>query len=127
MSSKLELAILAGPESKAFLNTLLEVVERLEAVAVKLNGAKKDSGQIYEEADPTPKAKVKTKAVEEEQFDLGSDEEPEEKHTISIRDVIAACKANRETAVKVLKKLKVKSVHELSPTQYSKVMSEIGA
>lgn len=77
------------------------------------------------------KAKGKTAkapAETEEDFDLGQEEDAaEETPAVTKKDLIAACRDNREAAIKVLKKMKVNSVHELKPPQYAKVLAEIGA
>ena len=46
---------------------------------------------------------------------------------MSGKRVVAACRENRETAIKVLKKMKVASVHELKPAQYSQVLAALEA
>lgn len=75
--------------------------------------------------------KMTAKVVEaDETFDLEaaeSDDDLSDEPAITLKDVIAACKSNREKAIKTLKKMKVSSVHELKPTVYSKFLAEIGA
>lgn len=139
--AKLELALLVGESSKKFLSDLTDLVERLEKMAdggITTTGKKAKpavttaaevdyEGEDDENVKPAKRAGKKA-ADEEENFDLGADEVAEgNEDPITIKEVIAACRANRETAIKVLKKLKVNSVHELKPAQYAKVMSEIGA
>lgn len=137
--AKLEVSVLVGKDSKEWLAALTEVVDRIEAVANvagKTTGKKTATtaaeadynGEADEDAKPAKRAAKKNVDEDQENFDLGSDEVAEgNEDPITIKEVIAACRANRETAIKVLKKLKVNSVHELKPAQYAKVMSEIGA
>lgn len=126
--SKLELSVLVGAESKEWLASLTSVVERLEKVA---NVGKKTqtTAAADTEVNEKPAKKTAKPKVTEEEFDLGDNEEAAEDDAPEITkvDLIAACRDNRETAIKVLKKLKVASVHELKPSQYAKVMAEIGA
>lgn len=139
---KLELALLVGEQSKEWLANLEAVVTRLEAVANvakgSLNGTKPKSTIVKAKAEAEideeivqPKKKAKQVVEDEETFDLeeteDTPEEDEDEEPISMKDVVAACRANREKAIKVLKKLKVKSVHELKPTQYKTLLNEIGA
>lgn len=73
-------------------------------------------------------AAKKEAAADEENFDLGEEgADAEEVPAVTKKDLIAACRENREGAIKVLKKMKVSSVHELKPAQYAKVLAEIGA
>lgn len=129
---KLELAIIVGAESKQWLAELSNLINRLEKAAasgIKRATTASQADAVTEEAKPARRAS-KPKAEEDESFDLDAGEaamEQEEEPVVTIKEVIAACKANREVAIKVLKKLKVNSVHELKPTQYGRVMSEIGA
>lgn len=120
--SKLDINVLIGAESKAFLVNLTEVVERLEKVTAQTATV----GKAVAAATKTTTTKTTAKATEDEEFDLGTDDE-ETEDTVTINDVISACKANREQAKKVLKKMKLASVHELKPAQYKKVLAEIGA
>lgn len=125
--AKLEVAVLIGAESKEFLSALTAIVFKLESL-LPVNAT---VSEVSEKA-PVAAKKVATKKaapVEEESFDLDAEEASEEKEepTITKADLIAACRENRDVAIKVLKKLKVNSVHELKPAQYSKVMAEIGA
>ncbi len=134
---KLDLGILVGAESKQWLADLTTVVERLEAVANVATKSRKASTTDTADEDTDTEEKVirsakalkaKTKAEPQEEFSLDEDgNEETETEAPTIKDVIAACKANRTEAVKVLKRMKVNSVHELKPTQYTKVLAEIGA
>lgn len=118
---KLELALLVGAESKEWLQSLEAVADRLEKLAKNGIAAKVvDKGEDEKMARPI---KGKRKVDEEEAFDLGAEEEP----AYTLKDVVAACRANREEAIAVLKKLKVKSVQELKPVQYPKVLAALGA
>lgn len=126
MSAKLEIAVLIGAESKQFLVELQKTVARLEAL--KGTSSQPVAEHDEESVTPTPAKKTASKKaapVVEENFDLG-EEDDEQTHVISISDVIKACKSNRETAKEVLKKMKVKSVHDLKPDQYGKVIDAIG-
>lgn len=131
--AKLEIAVLIGAESKEFLAQLQNTVERLE----KLKGVGAESEDAPEEksvvqvkngkvTSKTTTAKTALPADEEENFDLGEEGGAEEP-AITKKDLIAACRENREAAIKALKKRKVASVHDLKPDQYSKFLTEIGA
>lgn len=126
--AKLEISVLIGAESKEWIATLTDLVDRLEAAT----SATTTTTETKAKAPVTAKkAKVTTTPVEEETFDLGGEEvedtETVDEEPVTMNDVIAACKANRTKAVKLLKTLKVKSVHELKPAQYPKVLAELGA
>ena len=149
--AKLEIQVLVGGESKQFLADLTNIVDRLEALAANgtVRGGAAETTDAGAEQDDTPEektvrsvaknkaaaakkaaAKVEASDDGEEDFDLeapaddsGDDEAP----VFTKKDLIAACRDNRELAIKTLKKLKVTSVHELKPSQYAKVMAEIGA
>jgi hypothetical protein len=143
MSNKVGVSLNVGADCLVYLENLTAVVERLEVLsgtiagkALKPNRAatsvdEQDSGDeepVKETKSAVKKSKMQPR-VTEETFDLGEDDEDkaEMAEEVTIKDVIAACRANREVAVKVLKRLKVASVHELKPAQYSKVLAEIGA
>lgn len=125
---KLDLSLLVGAETKQFLADLTTVVERLEALGA---AAAKTVGMDVEKSDEKPKRATgkASKPVDEDQeiFDLGADESEDEEPAITKKDLIAACRDNREAAIKTLKKMKVASVHDLKPAQYAKVMAELGA
>lgn len=126
---KLEIAVLIGAESKEFLADLTSVVERLEKLktapsATVPNGATSLNGK---KGKATVAAPVEVTADEDESFDLDGAGEAEDEAKVTLKDVIAACKENRDEAIKCLKKLKVKSVHELKPDQYRKVLDFLGA
>lgn len=133
--SKLEVAVLIGAESKQFLADLTAIVDRLEAAIETAPTTTKPQGKyVAKNEDEVPNEKPAKKVAkkieaEEESFDLGSEDAAgeDEAPAVTKKDLIAACRDNRETAIKVLKKLKVNSVHELKPAQYAKVMAEIGA
>lgn len=129
--SKLEIAVLIGAESKEFLADLTKQIDRLEKLSGKKATTAAETEDVADKPAKTAAAKAngkKAAAVEEEEFDLGADEAAEdEAPAVTKKDLIAACRDNREAAIKVLKKLKVSSVHELKPAQYSKVLAEIGA
>jgi hypothetical protein len=111
----------------------VELAKRLRAFADNLDGTPagadgKVSGKAATTAaaEPTKAAGKKKAEVVEESFDLGEDTAPEnEEKAITKADLIAACRDNRETAIKVLKKMKLNSVHDLKPAQYSKFLSEL--
>lgn len=121
--AKLELALLVGEESKAALAQLTELVERLEKV---LTATATTTAPAATTAKTTKKAAKPAAEDEQETFDLGADESEDEAE-VTMPELIKACKANRETAIKVLKKLKVSSVHDLKPAQYATVMAQLGA
>lgn len=126
-------------EAKEFLADLIGVVERMEKVA---NLAKSYTQESSEKEEPkaallTPKTTVvkaskkakPVQVVEDETFDLEESSDTEavdDEPAVTLKDVIMACKANREKAIKALKKMKVSSVHELKPAAYPKLLAEIG-
>ncbi len=126
----MEVVISLSAEAQDAVAQLVSAVKCLEAAleaAPNEKPARKVSAEAETESKPAKKAAKKV-AEAEEQFDLGDDEEGEaEEPTLTIKEVIKACKANRETAKKVLKRLKLDSVHELKPGQYPRFMEEIGA
>jgi hypothetical protein len=146
-SNKLEMSVLVGAESKQWLLDLTKVVERLEKVAKIASSSLDEEGpqqdvDADQDEDTTStisaaalrkgkKGKTDKKAAaadeDEEEFDLGASESEDEAPVVTKKDLIAACRDNREAAIKALKKLKVASIHELKPAQYAKVLAEIGA
>lgn len=115
---KLELAILAGAESKAFLATLTKQIDRLEALTAgvgatstktKKSAAPVDEDEEYTDADtdeeeaiaPRKKAAKKAAATfedEDEETEEDMDEAPVKKKSakapkLSLDDVNDACKA----------------------------------
>ncbi len=136
---KVELALLVGAESKQWLADLALLADRLESLIERTSGKKEDAAPKATKSTPAPaatksngkKAAAPVVDDEEENFDLDGEEAEEteeaDEDPITVKDVIAACKENREKAIKVLKKMKVKSVHELKPELYKKVLAEIGA
>ncbi len=71
--------------------------------------------------------------TEEETDDEFSEEEPEEKpakktkKAISKTELISACKDNRERALKILKKFKAESVHDVPAEKYGEFMKLLKA
>lgn len=137
---KLELGILVGAESKEWLADLTKQIDRLEKLqgATTTKKAATTAAETETEEKTTISAKTvkaqaakktaKAPATEEEQFDLGEETETtDEAPAITKADLIAACRENREGAIKVLKKMKVSSVHEVKPAQYATVLQQIGA
>jgi hypothetical protein len=150
--SKLEIAVLMGAESKEWLADLTRQLDRLEKLtttekAAATNGKARATTAAGEDPEPekvtisvrsaktngATKTTKTTKAAtttedDDADFDLGiEDDATEETPVITKKDLIAACRDNREAAIKVLKKMKVANVHELKPNQYAKVLAEIGA
>jgi hypothetical protein len=133
--AKLEIAVLIGGESKQFLADLEAVVGRLEKAMSAQTTANDEDAPEEKTVRSVAKnkaaavAKKAAKSDDDEAFDLGAEESnaDDEAPEVTKKDLIAACRDNRETAIKVLKKLKVSSVHDLKPNQYAKVLAEIGA
>ncbi len=132
MGAKLEVSILVGAESKEWLSALTEVVERLEALS-ETTTTPVTKTKAAATTTTTVTTKKTTKPVvtedEEETFDLDAADETEddETPTVTKKELIAACKENRTAAIKAMKKLKVSNIHELKPSQYARVMAELGA
>lgn len=147
---KLEIAMLAGADSKQFLASLTTQIDRLERAATTLGartGAAESANDSTASVTPvaafparTTKSKpavktTKAPVVDEadgdnESFDLDASEthddgEDEVAPTITKKDLIAACKSNREAAIKQLKKLKINSVDELEPKLYTAFVNAI--
>ena len=135
---KLEIAVLIGGESKQFLADLNAALDRAEALIAKPSTGEALAADVAKEekakagkAKPatSKKAAAKVEAEDDESFDLGEDDAEEteaEDEPVTKKDLIAACRDNREGAIKALKKLKVASIHELKPTQYRTVLNAIG-
>lgn len=145
---KLELAILAGAESKAFLVGLTKQIDRLEALAGKATTttAKADyTDADADEDDETPvvkktTAKATTKATSWDDEDEGAladeDEEPVTKKVaakpkakkLTVDDVNKACKARAartdfdSTKAALKKNFKVKSTADLDADDYQAVI-----
>lgn len=137
---KLELGIMAGAESKAFLVDLTKQIDRLE----KLYGGKKTAVEADDEEteteveaaadsdddeDFTPVKKTKAKAAKSFDDDEDDAEEEEVKPAkkakkITLDDVNDACKARaaggrrKEVLAILKKKFKTESVSTLEPEQY---------
>lgn len=126
----MDIVISLSAEAQDAVGLLVSAINKLEAALESAPNekpaARKVSADAETDAKPAKKAAKKV-AEQEEQFDLGDDEDEAEEPTLTIKEVIKACKANRETAKKVLKRLKLDSVHELKPGQYPRFMEEIGA
>lgn len=117
----------------------VEIAKRLRAFADNLDGTPAGTdGKVAPKKAATTAAEgtgkvaagkktAKAPVAEEEEFDLGEGEASDDAPAVTKADLIAACRDNREAAIAVLKKMKVNSVHELKPAQYSKVLAEIGA
>lgn len=113
-----------------------DVVGVLEAVIAYLKGLQAsptvfdDTAEIVplkKSAAPTKKAKAPVEEEEEQQtFDMPEEIESEEHETVTKEDLLKACSLNRDKAIKILKSMKVKSVHDVKPAHYSKIMSELG-
>lgn len=145
---KLEIAMLVGPESKAFLAGLTKQIDRLE----KLGGVKAANVQAAEEVDeieetedeedfaPKKTTKTATKRASSFDEDEATDEDTEDvapvktkKKTkkLTIDDVNDACKTRakaggktgRADVLKILKKgWKTESVSDLEPEDYQDVI-----
>lgn len=121
MSVDVKVTIEFGESSKEFLADLAGIVDQAAKADSKKNAKAGVTTDVV-----SPKKVVKK---EEENFDLG-DSEPateDEAPSLTIKECIAAAKENRELAVKVLKRLKVKSIHDLKPGQYPRFMEEVRA
>jgi hypothetical protein len=126
---KLEIAVLIGSESKEFLRDLTSVVERLEKLKTSPTPEASNGQALNGKKGKAVAAPVEVKEEscdEDEAFDL-DEAHDEDEAKVTLKDVIAACKENRDKAIRCLKKLKVKSVHELKPDQYRKVLDFLGA
>lgn len=119
-----------------------EIAAKFSALASiyggKANAVASDPG--LDDAGPKPATKPGKKAkVEEETFDLDSDEgeadeqddadeieldEPETKEP-TLKDVIKACNANKKKAALVFKKLGINTVHAIKPKQFAAVMKAV--
>lgn len=150
---KLELVVMAGSESKAFLASLTEQLDRLEKLHGVMTG-KKVATSITEDAEETtetdeeeeliaPVNKTATKKAaasfddEEVHSDDDEEEAPVAKKTkakkVTLDDVNDACKARaasvggkegRSEVLTILKKkFKTTSVSELKPEQYAAVIA----
>lgn len=125
------------PEITITLTPSPEAMKALMAISsslVKLSGMKQgDVKFMSDEADetaPVKKSKAKTGPAEDENFDLeaGSDdaaEEDEAEEKVTKKDLIKLCHKDRETAIKLLKKLKLKSIEDLKPAQYAKFAADL--
>lgn len=126
---KLELAILAGAESKAFLATLTQQIDRLESLTSKIGApgtAKEMQDEWTDDADTGERSE-----------DESEDEAPPKKTAtkkpkkITLEQVNAACKAHAKAgsfqATKTLlkKKFKVDSVQDLDEDQYADVIAAL--
>jgi len=147
--AKLELALLVGEQSKGFLASLTQQIDRLEALAGKIgNGATgvtagDDSDE--EELAPAPKKNTKKAAASfdeedaEVETEAAADDEDEsfeappkkaaKAKKLTVEDVNAACKARaartdfKSTKALLKKTFKVDSVQDLKPEQYAKVIA----
>ena len=136
MSQKIELALLVGAESKAWLANLEKTVARLE----KLQGATADTGAQteYHEEKTRPVKTGKGKAAaagkgkaaaaveeDEDSFDVPSDDKADEAEEtdeaakeeaapeITRKELVKVAKANRDAAIKWMQKRKIKSIDDL--------------
>lgn len=135
---KLELGILVGAESKEWLADLTKQLDRLEALQTKGKETAATTTDDVEEttvisaktiaAAKSKKTAAKTTGDEDETFDLGEESaDAEDTPAVTKKDLITACRENREAAIKVMKKMKVASIHDLKPAQYATVLQQIGA
>jgi len=146
---KLEVAMLVGPESKAFLATLAELVERMEAAtAATTTTTKKKAAPVATDEDDTdveadededfapPKKTAAKKAAAS--FDEDEDDAPPVKKTkkakVTVEDVNDAAKARakaggkngRAEVLKILKKgWKTESISEIDPEDYEAVLEAL--
>lgn len=132
--AKLELALLVGQESKDWLLLMEALVTRLEAALPHTL----DTTTEPTTASTTPRKNGKAKPVkqdDEEQFSLGDDtddnttdgNEEEPTREVTLKELITVCLKNKETALKILKKLKVDNVNKLNATQRATMLSQLEA
>lgn len=132
---KLEVALLAGAETKQFLADLTKQIDRLEALSGKGPQHDADHTEVVEAKEtvataPAKKAKAKAPPVEEEaSFDVDVEAEDEEDDTkeITLEEVLKgfasyAKENGRDAAIKVLQKFKVKSAKDIKSSEYAKVL-----
>lgn len=150
---KLELGVMAGADSKAFLVNLTKQIDRLEKLAPLLGKGKKAAAEEEEEEQSTaseeteeeeedaPKKKSKKAAAEEEEEEEDAPKKKAKKSKLTEDDVNAACKAaakaliksegmeGPEARAKVVKVLKrefgVVSVSDLEETDYESAIETI--
>ena len=139
--AKLEVALLVGEQSKCFLLSLTQQIDRLEALASKItngatgvtNGEDACDDEEAEEIAPTKKASKKAAASfedadEEETFDEAP-KKASAKKKLTVEDVNAACKARaartdfKSTKALLKKMFKIDSVQDLKPEQYATVIA----
>ena len=110
------IARIADEVAEAVVEKLKEKGERLALIADE------------EEKPKGKKSKPAPEVEEPEDMDLGEEEDSEdEDQELDLADVIEALKAyakktSRDDAKKILKKFKVKSVQDLKPDQYAKII-----
>jgi len=138
---KLEIALLTGPETKQFLSDLTKQIDRLEALKNVDSDPTNDQkhAEAFEEEVPQKAAKkAKKEKVIEETFDLDDESEKEEpaeeledkEEEISLNDILEGFKEyakakGRDKAVAILTKLKVKSVKDIPPEKFKKVLEAL--
>lgn len=136
METEITLKFVGTPSNKDIAARLRMQANVLEGMEPKTAASRKntDTDVEVEEAKTALKSakgkKAAPAAAEEEDFDLGGEEEAVEEKKITVKDMISAFKAyadanSREDAGKILKKYKVKSVHDIKPELYSKILAEI--
>jgi hypothetical protein len=149
MEIKVNLNVTLDKSTQATIEALLATANKLEGKTDKaparvnpfaVNAAEDVETEDVEIDEPVTKTSKKTAAakpaatskkkaaVEEESFDLDAEgAEEDEAPVVTKKDLIAACRDNREAAIKALKKMKVNSVDQLKPAQYATVLAAIGA
>lgn len=143
--SRLELVIMAGAESKAFLAGLTAQLDRAEKLLgnaaaatsaaaqpeAAATEAKPAKGKGKTKAAPAPEADdsldvAETEAASEGEDDLFGDEEPaDEGPTLEdVRKVVKdfATKHGKEKALKLLGKFKVTAINDIKKADYGKVI-----
>lgn len=121
MNLQITLDVSGGPTGAAKqLRSLANMLDPQDVVVGPSPTAKPITGKTKPPAKPVE---------EEEEFNLGETEE-EAPVKVTIKDVVtgfqAYAKANgRDEAAKILKKFKVKNVHDLKPEQYAKALEDV--
>lgn len=135
--AKLEIAILAGEETKSALEKLTKLVERLEAAVTKVPCEPEClPEEMPEEEEDFAAPKAKKKAVKSESFDEGEEVEveieeeppvtpPKKQKKLTVDDCNDAAKAlaklkGRDAVLSLMQKhFKTKSVSDLKPERYA--------
>lgn len=141
MSTKLEIAILAGQETKQFLANLIEQIDRLEDLVSSIGNVDKKSTKVKGSTaafDEDDEDAITDSQAEAEDDESSFDEKPaksaaKKAKKLTVEDVTAACKKRaqatdfKSTKALLKKKFKVESVHDLKETQYAAVIEALTA